>query len=147
MPSINQDRLFHQAEQSVRNAMITREDIIVNLPNVRNITFEDAEMPIAHAHSHDPIFKLDDNGEFSATLTGSFIGRDRESSKVTTKFFEKRVGHRAQTATDVIRTLISTYMHDLDANWETLEEDYELSDEEEYVTTDPISFDELMGTV
>ena len=39
----------------------------------------------------------------------------------------------------------TSFTESLNAAWEKMGDDFELADEEEYVATDPISFDELMG--
>lgn len=39
----------------------------------------------------------------------------------------------------------SFFIEKLNAVWTAMDDDLESADEEEYVTTDPISFDELMG--
>jgi hypothetical protein len=39
----------------------------------------------------------------------------------------------------------TSFIESLNALWEKIVDDFELADEEEYVATDPISFDELMG--
>ena len=38
-----------------------------------------------------------------------------------------------------------SFMESLNSVWAAMSDDFELADEEEYVVTDPISFDELMG--
>ena len=39
------------------------------------------------------------------------------------------------------------FLQELSAAWGAVGEDFELASEEEYIATDPISFDELMGGV
>ena len=39
----------------------------------------------------------------------------------------------------------TSFIESLNAVWAKMGDDFELADEEEYVATDPISFDELMG--
>ena len=39
----------------------------------------------------------------------------------------------------------SLFIEKLNAVWTAMDDDFELADEEEYVATSPISFDELMG--
>ena len=41
-------------------------------------------------------------------------------------------------------SLFGTWLQDLNSAWENLGDDYELRDESEYQSTDPISFEELM---
>lgn len=116
MPPREQNGLYHRAERTLRDAVITFENgSRIEVPEIRamSVVFDDPdEMPITNIGAQEATFSLD-------------VGAIARSAKAF--------------------SACSSFMDALNYAWKFVGDDFELADEKEYAATDPISFDELMG--
>lgn len=164
MPPRGRDGLFHQAERRLRDArLITADGIEFNLPNTEHfITIEPPEdtqqndMVIASAGAQEATFSLEgvDLNDMQDVIEE--MARQRAEAEFQTfAAAMQRLTAESRDALDAMAQAAkviadgygTSFMDALNALWENIGDDFELADEEEYVVTDPISFDELMGGI
>lgn len=162
MPPRGQYGLYSQEERRLRDAVITFENgNRIEIPKIRAISVEPDElddMPIASAGAQEATFSLEgvDLNDIQDVIeeAASAAARRRETAfQQTLESAFNRIVEGNRDAIDALtyatRAFANAYgtsfIESLNAVWEAMGDDFELADEEEYVTTDPISFDELMG--
>lgn len=162
MPTRDRDGVFHQAERSFRNAVITFENgNRIEIPEVRetSVELEDFDdMPIASVGAQEATFSLegvvfnDIQGVIEEAASAAVRRRETAFQQMIEFAFDHIVeGSRdaIDAVSDAAKVLASycgtSFVDSLNSAWESLGDDFELADEEEYVSTDPITFDELMG--
>ena len=150
---LDRDGLFHHAERNFRGAVMSFENgSRIELPEIQAMSIEADEADEMH---------IAGIGAREAPL--SFEGVDLNNMQDTIETRQRQVafdaaleriragrldGIDAITQAMKSHSVFSTsFMNTLNAMWESLGDDFELSSEEEYVATDPISFDELMGVL
>lgn len=146
--------LYSQAERRLRDAVITFENgNRIETPEIRAISVEPDEfddMPIASAGAQEATFSLEG---VDLNFIEEAARRQQEAELQTLEASFHRLGTESRDAiasitmaTEYFYKLVGTsFVDDLNSIWESLGDDFELADEEEYAATDPISFDELMG--
>ena len=165
MPPRERDGLYSQAERRFRDAVITFENgnRIEIIPEIRAMSVEPDgldDMPTASAGAQEATFSLegvdfnDIQGIIEEAVSEAVRRRGtafQQTSELESAFNRMVEGNRDAIdalayATRVFANAYGTsFIESLNAAWEAMGDDFELADEEEYIATDPISFDELMG--
>ena len=159
MPPRGRDGLYSQAERRLRDAVITFENgNRIEIPEIRAMSIEPEgldDMPIASAGTQEATFSLEgvDLNDMQDVIEEMAAERRRRAETETLTAAFNRISAESRDAIDALanasRLFASSYgtsfMESLNAVWAAMGDDFELADEEEYVVTDPISFDELMG--
>ena len=157
MPPRVRDGLYHQAERNIRDAVITFENgRRIEVPEIRAMSiFDDHdETPIASAGAQELTFSLECAGlNDMQDVIEEAARRQREAELQTLEASLRRLGAAGRDAMASVAKAMehfykfcgTSFVDGLNSIWESLGDDFELADEEEYVATDPISFDELMG--
>ena len=161
MPPRERDGLFHRAEQNLRDAVITFENgRRIEVPEIRAMSIEfdgdHDEIAIASAGAQEATFNLEgvDLNDMQDVIEE--MARQRAEAEFQTfAAAMQRLTAESRDALDAMAQAAKVladgcgtgFMEALNNLWENLDEDFELADEEAYVATDPISFDELMGGI
>lgn len=148
MPPRGRNRLYSQAERSFRDAIITFENgNMIEIPEICAMSVEPDElddMPIASAGAQEATFSIG-----GVDLIEHAAERRREAERQTLEAAFNRTSAEIRDAIDSLSSAAqlcaSSFMESLNSVWGAMSDGFELADEEEYVVTDPISFDELMG--
>lgn len=132
MPPRGRDGLYSQAERRLRDAVITFENgNRIEIPEIRAMSVGPDgldDMPIASAGAQEATFSI-----------GGVDLNDMQD------LIEEYAAERRREAAQLASAYGMSFMESLNSVWAAMSDDFELADEEEYVVTDPISFDELMG--
>lgn len=158
MPPRGRDGLYSQAERRLRDAVITFENgNRIEIPEIRAMSVEPDElddMPIASIGAQEATFSLEgvDLNDMQDVIEEA-ARRQREAELQTLEASFHRLGAEGRDAMASIAKAMehfykfcgTSFVDGLNSIWESLGDDFELADEEEYAATDPISFDELMG--
>lgn len=161
MPPRDRDGLFHHAERNIRNVVMTFENgSRIEIPEAREMSVEEDthdEMPITSIGAREATFSIEgaDLNDMQDVIEEMAAERRRRAEMETLTAAFNRISAEGRDAIDALaeasRLFASAYgvsfMESLNAVWATMGDDFELADEEEYVVTDPISFDELMGGI
>lgn len=153
MPPRGRDGLYSQA---LRDAVITFENgNRIEIPEIRAMSVEPDElddMPIASVGAQEATFSLEgvDLNDMQDVIEEA-ARRQAELQTLEASFH--RLGAEGRDAMASIAKAMehfykfcgTSFVDGLNSIWESLGDDFELADEEEYAATDPISFDELMG--
>ena len=129
-------------ERRLRDAVITFEN--GNKIEIR----ENCAMPIASAGEQEATFSTRgvDLNDMRDIIDEYIAERRREAERQT---LSAEIRDAIDSLSDAAKLFASAYgvsfMESLNSVWTAMGDDFELADEEEYVATDPISFDELMG--
>lgn len=152
MPPREQNGLYHRAERTLRDAVITFENgSRIEVPEIRamSVVFDDPdEMPITNIGAQEATFSLE-GGDVNdkQDVIEEYIAAKRmealESALLHIKKDTADVGAIVRSAKAF--SVCSSFMDVLNYAWKFVGDDFELADEKEYAATDPISFDELMG--
>ena len=155
MPPRGQDGLYSQAERRLRDAIITFENgNRIEIPEIRAMSIElDGlnDMPIASIDAQEATFTLNDMQD--VIREAERRQREAELQTLEASFRRLRTEGRntmasiAQAMEHFYKFCGTSFVDELNSIWESLGDDFKLADEEEYVATDPISFDELMGGI
>ena len=144
MPPRDRDGVFHRAEQTLRDATITFENgRRLEIPEIRAMSIEldePNEMLMTSIGAQEANFSME------GTINLDTI------QDVIDEAMRRQLSASTRDALDSVSYLTkafagagTSFIESLNAVWEKMSDDFELADEEEYVATDPISFDELMG--
>jgi len=158
MPPRGRDGLYSQAERRLRDAVITFENgNRIEIPEIRAMSVEPDELddiPIASVGAQEATFSLEgvDLNDMQDVIEEA-ARRQREAELQTLEASFHRLGAEGRDAMASIAKAMehfykfcgTSFVDGLNSIWESLGDDFELADEEEYAATDPISFDELMG--
>jgi len=150
--------LYSQAERRLRDAVITFENgNRIEIPEIRAMSVEPDELddiPIASVGAQEATFSLEgvDLNDMQDVIEEA-ARRQREAELQTLEASFHRLGAEGRDAMASIAKAMehfykfcgTSFVDGLNSIWESLGDDFELADEEEYAATDPISFDELMG--
>lgn len=150
--------MYSQAERRLRDAVITFENgNRIEIPEIRAMSVEPDElddMPIASIGAQEATFSLEgvDLNDMQDVIEEA-ARRQREAELQTLEASFHRLGAEGRDAMASIAKAMehfykfcgTSFVDGLNSIWESLGDDFELADEEEYAATDPISFDELMG--
>ncbi len=161
MPPRGRDGLYSHAERRLRNAVMTFENgNRIEIPEIRAMSIEPEgldDMPIASAGAQEATFSLEgvDLNDMQNIIEEYAAARRREVERQTLTAAFNRISAESRDAMDALSSAAQlfasaygmSFMESLNSVWATMGDDFELADEEEYVVTDPISFDELMGGV
>ena len=159
MPPRDRDGVFHRAEQTLRDATIIFENgRRLEVPEIRAMSVEldePNEMPITSIGAQEANFSMEGtiNLDTMQDAIDEAMRRQREAELQTLAATINRMSASTRDALDSVSYLAkafagaygTSFIESLNAVWEKMSDDFELADEEEYVATDPISFDELMG--
>lgn len=159
MPPRDRDGVFHRDEQMLRDATITFENgRRLEVPEIRamsNELDEPNEIPITSIGAQEANFSMEGtiNLDTMQDAIDEAMRRQREAELQTLAATINRMSASTRDALDSVSYLAkafagaydTSFIESLNAAWEKMSDDFELADEEEYVATDPISFDELMG--
>lgn len=158
MPPRGRDGLYSQAERRLRDAVITFENgNRIEIPEIRAMSVEPDElddMPIASIGAQEATFSLEgvDLNDMQDVIEEA-ARRQREAELQTLEASFHRLGAESRGVMASIAKAMehfykfcgTSFVDGLNSIWESLGDDFELADEDEYTATDPISFDELMG--
>lgn len=161
MPPRERDGLYSQAERRLRDAVITFENgNRIEIPEIRAMSVEPDELDdklIASVGAQEATFSIGgvDLNDMQDLIEEYAAERRREAERQTLAAALNRISAESRDAIDsfsrAAQLFASVYgvsfMESLNSVWAATSDDFELADEEEYVVTDPISFDELMGGV
>ena len=159
MPPRDRDGVFHRDEQMLRDATITFENgRRLEVPEIRAMSIEldePNEIPITSVGAQEANFSMEGtiNLDTMQDAIDEAMRRQREAELQTLAATINRMSASTRDALDFVSYLAkafagaydTSFIESLNAAWEKMGDDFELADEEEYVATDPISFDELMG--
>lgn len=159
MPPRDRDGVFHRDEQMLRDATITFENgRRLEVPEIRAMSIEldePNEIPITSIGAQEANFSMEGtiNLDTMQDAIDEAMRRQREAELQTLAATINRMSASTRDALDSVSYLAkafagaydTSFIESLNAAWEKMSDDFELADEEEYVATDPISFDELMG--
>lgn len=159
MPPRDRDGLFHHAERNIRNVVMTFENgSRIEIPEAREMSIEEDtpnEMPIASIGTREATFSIEgaDLNDMQDLIEEYVAERRREAERQMLAAAFNRVSAESRDAIDALsdaaqlfaRAYGVSFIDSLNSVWAAMSDDFELADEEEYVATDPISFDELMG--
>ena len=158
MPPRDRDGVFHRAEQTLRDATITfangyrLEVPEYEVPELRTIELDELTgMPITSIGAQEANFSMEGTINLDAIQDAidETMSRQREAElqalRETVEHALYLTNASARAYGTSARAYGTSFIDDLNAVWEKMGDDFELADEEEYVGTDPISFDELMG--
>lgn len=161
MPPRERDGVFHRAEQNLRDARITfANGTSLEVPEIRAMSIEfdePSETPIASIGASEATFSvntdLNDLQDVVAEAVEEAARRQREAELQTLEASIRRLGVEggsamasiAKTMEQFYKFCGTSFVDGLNSIWESLGDEFELADEDEYAATDPISFDELMG--
>ena len=146
-------------ERRLRDAVITFENgNKIEIRENRAMSVESDElddMPIASAGAQEATFSTRgvDLNDMRDIIDEYIAERRREAERQTLSAAFNRISAESRDAIDSLSNAAKlfasaygvSFMESLNSVWTTMGDDFELADEEEYVATDPISFDELMG--
>ena len=101
-------------------------------------------------HQNEPITSI---GDTMQDAIDEAMRKQREAELQTLAATINRTSASTRDALDSVSYLakafagahVTSFIESLNAVWGKMDDNFELADEEEYVATDPISFDELMG--
>ena len=158
MPPRGRYGLYSQAERRLRDVVITFENgNRIEIPEARAMSVEPDElddMPIASIGAQETTFSLEgvDLNDVQDVIEEA-ARRQREADLQTLEASFYRLGTKSRDAMAQIAKAMAhfykfcgtSFVDGLNSIWESLGDDFELADEDEYAATDPISFDELMG--
>lgn len=161
MPPRGRNGLYSQAERRFRDAVITYELENGNrIERPRAMIIEPDELddiPIASSGAQEATFSFEDVNlnDVQDVIEEYAAVRRREAERQSLTAAINRISAESRGAIDALsnaaRLFASAYgmsfMESLNSVWAAIDDDFELADEEEYVVTDPISFDELMGGI
>lgn len=150
--------MYSQAERRLRDAVITFENgNRIEVPEIRVVSVEPDElddMPIASVGAQEATFSIGgvDLNDMQNLVEEYVAERRREAERQTLAAAFNRISVESRDAIDSLSSAFTSacgvsFMENLNSVWAAMSDDFELADEEEYVVTDPISFDELMGGV
>lgn len=152
MPVRENGGVMNRVERRIRDAVITFENgNRIEIPEIRELSVEldePNEMPITSIVAQEANFSME--GTIQDAIDEA-MRRQREAelqalaatiNSASTRDALDSVSHIAKAFAGAYGT---SFIESLNAIWEKMGDDFELADEEEYVATDPISFDELMG--
>lgn len=154
MPPRRRDELYSQAERRLRDTVITFENgNRIELPEIRAMSVEPDELddiPIASAGTQETTFSI---GGGDLNDMQNFVAEYAAERRREVEAAFDRISAESRDAIDSLSSASQifassygvSFMESLNAVWASMSDDFELADEEEYVVTDPISFDELMG--
>lgn len=159
MPPRDRDAIYHYAERHLRDASIIFENgRRLEVPEIQSMSFEleeePSEMAITSIGSQEATFSVSDadlNGLQDVIEEAALRQREAELQKLAATF--NRMSTSTREALESVAHIAgafsgaygTSFLESLNAVWEMMDDDFELADEQEYVATDPISFDELMG--
>jgi hypothetical protein len=116
---------------------------------------ESNEMPITSIGAQEANFSMEGTIDLDTMQDAidEAMRRQRESELQTLTATINRMSGSTRDALNSVSYIAkafsgaygTSFIESLNAVWEKMVDDFELADEEEYVATDPISFDELMG--
>ena len=143
----------------LRDATITFENgRRLEVPEIRAMSIEldePNEIPITSIGAQEANFSMEGtiNLDTMQDAIDEAMRRQREAELQTLAATINRMSASTRDALDSVSYLAkafagaydTSFIESLNAAWEKMSDDFELADEEEYVATDPISFDELMG--
>ena len=154
MPPRRRDELYSQAERRLRDTVITFENgNRIEIPEIRAMSVEPDELddiPIASAGAQEATFSI---GGGDLNDMQNFVAEYAAERRREVEAAFDRISAESRDAIDSLSSASQlfassygvSFMESLNAVWAAMSDDFELADEEEYVVTDPISFDELMG--
>ena len=163
MPPRDRDRdaIYHYAERYFRDASMTFENgHRLEVPEIQAMSFEFEEEPnemaITSIGSQEATFSMPgvDLNDLQDVIEEAAL-RQREAELQTLAATVNRMSASAREVLESVSHIArafsgaygTSFLESLNAVWEKMGDDFELADEQEYVATDPISFDELMGGV
>ena len=158
MPPRGRDGLYSQAERRLRDAVITFEnDNRIEIPEIRAMSVEPDgldDVLITSAGAQEATFGIGGVGlnDMQDLIEEYAAERRREAERQLVGAFN-RISAESRDTIDSLSSAAQlfasaygvSFMESLNSVWAAMSDDFELADEEEYVVTDPISFDELMG--
>lgn len=152
MPVRENGGVMSRVERRIRDAVITFENgDRIEIPEIRELSVEldePNEMPITNIVAQEANFSME--GTIQDAIDEA-MRRQREAELQTLAATINSVSTRdaLDSVSRIAKAFAGAYgtsfIESLNAIWEKMGDDFELADEEEYVATDPISFDELMG--
>ena len=159
MPPRDIDGAFHRVEQTLRDATIIFENgLRLEVPEIRAMSIEPDEpneTPITSIGAQEANFSMEGtiNLDTMQDAIDEAMRRQREAELQTLAATINRMSASTRDALDSVSYFAkafagaygTSFIESLNDVWEKIGDDFELADEEEYVATDPISFDELMG--
>lgn len=157
MPPRDRDGVFHRAERTLGDATITFENgRRLEVPEIQAMSIELDEpnaIPITRVDTQEATFSAE--GCINLDIIEEMAKQHAEANFQSFVSALARLAAASQDSLDAMAQAAKTvaceagtsFMDALNALWESIGDDFELADEEEYVVTDPISFDELMGGV
>ena len=159
MPPRGRYGLYSQAERRLRDAVITFDNgNRIEIPEIHTMSIEPEDlddMPTASAGAQEATFSLEgvDLNDMQDVIEEMAAGRRRQAEFDTLTAAFNRISAESRDAIDALSSTAQlfassygmSFVESLNSVWATMRDDFELADEEEYVATDPISFDELMG--
>ena len=152
MPPRGRDGLYSQAERRLRDAVITFENgNRIEISEIRAMSVEPDElddMPIASVGAQEATFSIGgvDLNDMQDLIEEYAAERRREAERQTLAAALNRISAESSSVAQLFASAYGvSFMESLNSVWAAVSDDFELADEEEYVVTDPISFDELMG--
>ena len=158
MPPRGRNGLYSQADRRPRDAVITFENgNRIEIPEIRAMSVEPDgldDMPITSAGAQEATFSLEgvDLNDMQDIIEEA-ARRQREAELQTLEASFHRLSAESRGTMESIAKVMehfyefcgTSFVDGLNSIWESLGDDFELADEDEYAATDPISFDELMG--
>lgn len=157
MPVRENGGVMNRVERRIRDAIITFENgNRIDIPEIRAMSIEldePNEIPITSIGVQEANFSMEGTINFDTMQDAidEAMRRQREAelqtlaatiNSASTRDALNSVSYLAKAFAGAYGT---SFIESLNAIWEKMGDDFELADEEEYVATDPISFDELMG--
>ena len=150
--------MYNQAERRLRDAVITFENgNSIEIPEIRAMSVEPDgldDMPIVSAGAQEATFSIGgvDLNDMQDFIEEYAAERRKEAERQLAAVFN-RISAESRDTIDSLSSAAQlfasaygvSFMESLNSVWAAMSDDFELADEEEYVVTDPISFDELMG--
>ena len=150
--------MYSQAERRLRDAVITFEnDNRIEIPEIRAMSVEPDgldDVLITSAGAQEATFGIGGVGlnDMQDLIEEYAAERRREAERQLVGAFN-RISAESRDTIDSLSSAAQlfasaygvSFMESLNSVWAAMSDDFELADEEEYVVTDPISFDELMG--
>ena len=144
--------MYSQAERRLRDAVITFENgNRIEISEIRAMSVEPDElddMPIASVGAQEATFSIGgvDLNDMQDLIEEYAAERRREAERQTLAAALNRISAESSSVAQLFASAYGvSFMESLNSVWAAVSDDFELADEEEYVVTDPISFDELMG--
>lgn len=148
MPLRDRYDVFHRAEITFENGRR------LEVPEIREMSIEfdePNEIPITSIGAQEANFSI--NLDTMQDAIDEAMRRQRDAELQILAATINRMSASTRDALDSVSYFAkafagaygTSFAENLNAVWEKMGDDFELADEEEYVATDPISFDELMG--